>query len=90
MAEHNVQSPLPGTFYRKASPDAPPYAEVGQAVEAGSVIGLIEVMKQFSEVQAGQAGILQAFRGRWRGHRAGPGAGGDRQRYLRRMPCTSD
>lgn len=58
MAEHNVQSPLPGTFYRKASPDAPPYAEVGQAVEAGSVIGLIEVMKQFSEVQAG---ILQAF-----------------------------
>lgn len=60
MAEHNVQSPLPGTFYRKASPDAPPYAEVGQAVEAGSVIGLIEVMKQFSEVQAGQAGILQA------------------------------
>ncbi|OFM21730.1 acetyl-CoA carboxylase biotin carboxyl carrier protein subunit [Pseudomonas sp. HMSC076A11] len=61
MAEHNVQSPLPGTFYRKASPDAPPYAEVGQAVEAGSVIGLIEVMKQFSEVQAGQAGILQAF-----------------------------
>lgn len=57
MAEHNVQSPLPGTFYRKASPDAPPYAEVGQAVEAGSVIGLIEVMKQFSEVQAGQAGI---------------------------------
>lgn len=29
MAEHNVQSPLPGTFYRKASPDAPPYAEVG-------------------------------------------------------------
>ena len=54
MAEHNVQSPLPGTFYRKASPD-------GQAVEAGSVIGLIEVMKQFSEVQAGQAGILQAF-----------------------------
>ncbi|ERX16983.1 hypothetical protein Q012_04063 [Pseudomonas aeruginosa S35004] len=89
MAEHNVQSPLPGTFYRKASPDAPPYAEVGQAVEAGSVIGLIEVMKQFSEVQAGRhtPGVP---RGRWRGHRAGPGAGGDRQRYLRRMPCTSD
>ena len=86
MAEHNVQSPLPGTFYRKASPDAPPYAEVGQAVEAGSVIGLIEVMKQFSEVQAGQAGILQAFHV----DRAGTGAGGDRQRYLRRTPCTSD
>lgn len=61
MAEYSVLSPLPGTFYRKASPDASPYAEVGQVVEASSVIGLIEVMKQFSEVHAGQAGVLQAF-----------------------------
>ncbi|MNN15853.1 Biotin carboxyl carrier protein of acetyl-CoA carboxylase [compost metagenome] len=61
MAEHNVQSPLPGTFYRKPSPDAPVYAEVGQRVEAGSVIGLVEVMKQFSEVRAECAGTLQAF-----------------------------
>ncbi len=61
MAEHNVQSPCPAPSIARLAPDAPPYAEVGQAVEAGSVIGLIEVMKQFSEVQAGQAGILQAF-----------------------------
>ncbi|WP_295517906.1 acetyl-CoA carboxylase [uncultured Pseudomonas sp.] len=61
MAEHNVQSPLPGTFYRKPTPDAPVYVEVGQGVEPGSVIGLIEVMKQFSEVLAERAGILQAF-----------------------------
>ncbi|MFS2127047.1 acetyl-CoA carboxylase [Pseudomonas sp. Pseusp97] len=61
MAEHNVQSPLPGTFYRKPTPDAPVYAEVGQRVEPGSVIGLVEVMKQFSEVLAERAGILQAF-----------------------------
>ncbi|MDR6235967.1 acetyl-CoA carboxylase [Pseudomonas oryzihabitans] len=61
MAEHNVQSPLPGTFYRKSAPDAPVYVEVGQRVESGSVIGLIEVMKQFSEVLAERAGTLQAF-----------------------------
>lgn len=61
MAEHNVQSPLPGTFYRKPTPDAPVYAEVGQSVEPGSVIGLVEVMKQFSEVHAECAGTLQAF-----------------------------
>ncbi|MCL6689657.1 acetyl-CoA carboxylase [Pseudomonas sp. R3.Fl] len=61
MAEHHVQSPLPGTFYRKPSPDAPNYAEVGQRVEPGSVIGLVEVMKQFSEVQAECAGTLRAF-----------------------------
>lgn len=61
MAEHNVQSPLPGTFYRKPTPGAPVYVEVGQGVEPGSVIGLIEVMKQFSEVLAERAGTLQAF-----------------------------
>ncbi|AGI22338.1 hypothetical protein H681_02280 [Pseudomonas sp. ATCC 13867] len=61
MAEHHVQSPLPGTFYRKPTPDAPAYVEVGQRVEPGSVIGLVEVMKQFSEVQAEYAGTLQAF-----------------------------
>ncbi|KTT38688.1 acetyl-COA carboxylase [Pseudomonas oryzihabitans] len=61
MAEHNVQSPLPGTFYRKPTPDAPVYVEVGQWVEPGRVIGLIEVMKQFSEVLAERAGTLQAF-----------------------------
>ncbi|MDR6679482.1 acetyl-CoA carboxylase [Pseudomonas oryzihabitans] len=61
MTEHNVQSPLPGTFYRKSAPDAPVYVEVGHWVEPGSVIGLIEVMKQFSEVLAERAGTLQAF-----------------------------
>lgn len=61
MAEHNVQSPLPGTFYRRPSPDAPNYAEVGQRVEPGSVIGLVEVMKQFSEVHADCVGTLRAF-----------------------------
>ena len=60
MAEHNVQSPCPAPSI-VGQPRRAAYAEVGQAVEAGSVIGLIEVMKQFSEVQAGQAGILQAF-----------------------------
>ena len=40
----DILSPLPGTFYRKPSPDAPPFAEVGQSVKAGDVIGLVEVM----------------------------------------------
>ncbi|UFH48317.1 acetyl-CoA carboxylase [Pseudomonas sp. KNUC1026] len=61
MAEHTVVTPLPGTFYRKASPDAPNYAEEGAAVSAGTVIGLIEVMKQFSELTAGADGTLEAF-----------------------------
>jgi biotin carboxyl carrier protein len=47
-----VLSPLPGTFYRQPSPDAPPYVTEGTRVRAGDVIGLVEVMKQFSEVAA--------------------------------------
>jgi acetyl-CoA carboxylase biotin carboxyl carrier protein len=61
MAVHEVHSPLPGTFYRRSSPDAPPYAQEGDHIEAGAVIGLIEVMKQFTELQAEHGGKLVAF-----------------------------
>ncbi|MGA3248152.1 MAG: acetyl-CoA carboxylase [Paraburkholderia sp.] len=56
MAQHDVVSPLPGTFYRRASPDAPPYVEVGASIEDGTVVGLVEVMKQFSDVETTVAG----------------------------------
>jgi biotin carboxyl carrier protein len=61
MPQHDLQSPLPGTFYRRPSPDAPPFKEVGSTVKEGEVVGLIEVMKQFSEVQADAAGTITAF-----------------------------
>lgn len=61
MAQHEVQSPLPGTFYRKSAPDAPPYKKEGDVVAIGDVIGLVEVMKQFTEVQADAAGKLIKF-----------------------------
>lgn len=60
MAKH-LLSPLPGTFYRKPSPDAPFYKDIGDAVAEGDVIGLIEVMKSFNEVRADQAGTITAF-----------------------------
>lgn len=60
MAKH-LLSPLPGTFYRKPSPDAPFYKNVGDAVAEGDVIGLIEVMKSFNEVRADQSGTITAF-----------------------------
>lgn len=56
-----ILSPLPGTFYRRPSPDQPAFREVGDVVALGDVIGLIEVMKSFNEVQADQAGTLTAF-----------------------------
>ncbi|MCY1398874.1 Biotin carboxyl carrier protein of acetyl-CoA carboxylase [compost metagenome] len=61
MAEYSVITPLPGTFYRRATPDSPPYVEIGAQVTADTVIGLIEVMKQFSELTAGVAGRVGAF-----------------------------
>lgn len=56
-----ILSPLPGTFYRRPSPDKPAFAEVGDTVKVGDVIGLIEVMKSFNEVTADQAGTITAF-----------------------------
>ena len=52
---------LPGTFYRKPSPDDPAYKSEGDAVAVGDVIGLIEVMKSFHEVKADKAGTVAEF-----------------------------
>ncbi|WP_212523508.1 acetyl-CoA carboxylase [Actibacterium sp. MT2.3-13A] len=51
-----IQSPLPGTFYRRPAPDQPEFVAEGGSVAAGDTIGLIEVMKTFHEVTAEQAG----------------------------------
>lgn len=58
---HEIKSPIPGIFYRKPSPDADPFVEVGSAVEASSVIGLIEVMKNFHELRAGASGAIESI-----------------------------
>jgi acetyl-CoA carboxylase biotin carboxyl carrier protein len=52
-------SPLPGTFYRRPSPDKPAYKNDGDTVAKGDVIGLIEVMKSFTEVKADAAGKIR-------------------------------
>ncbi|QYC44276.1 Biotin carboxyl carrier protein of acetyl-CoA carboxylase [Nonomuraea coxensis DSM 45129] len=59
MSEHVVQSPLPGIFYTKPAPEQPPFVEVGSVVAADTVVGLVEVMKQFAEVKAGVNGTVK-------------------------------
>ncbi|MCX6375997.1 MAG: acetyl-CoA carboxylase biotin carboxyl carrier protein [Armatimonadetes bacterium] len=49
-------SPMIGVFYRKPSPDSPSFVEVGDEIEVGQTIGLIEAMKVFSEVPSEVAG----------------------------------
>jgi biotin carboxyl carrier protein len=61
MAHHEVLSPLPGIFYRRPSPDAEPFVKEGAAVKVGDTIGLVEVMKQFSEINADAAGKVVRF-----------------------------
>ena len=61
MATEQILSPLPGTFYRRPSPDDPPYKNDGDAVAEGDVIGLVEVMKSFHEVKSDKAGTISKF-----------------------------
>ncbi|HIW07272.1 MAG TPA: biotin carboxyl carrier domain-containing protein [Candidatus Ignatzschineria merdigallinarum] len=56
-----ILSPMPGVFYRRPSPESPCYVEVGQAVKIGDVLGLIEVMKQYSELTAEADGTITAI-----------------------------
>ncbi len=57
----DIISPLPGVFYRKPGPDKEPFVNEGDTVVAGQTIGLVEIMKQFSEVRAESGGVLEKF-----------------------------
>ena len=61
MARHEVLTPVPGTFYRRPDPDSDPFFADGDAVEAGATIGLVEIMKNFQEVEAEVGGTLVEF-----------------------------
>jgi len=56
-----VSSPVVGVYYRSPSPDTAPFVEVGDRVEAGQTIGLIEAMKVFSEVVSDNSGVVTAI-----------------------------
>ena len=60
QVEENEQfkSPMVGTFYRKPSPDDPPFINVGDQVKKGDVLCIIEAMKVMNEIQADFAGAI--------------------------------
>ena len=49
---HEVRSPIVGTFYRAPSPDAESYIEIGQKVQVGSVMCIVEAMKLMNEIES--------------------------------------
>ncbi|MEP6609066.1 MAG: acetyl-CoA carboxylase biotin carboxyl carrier protein [Burkholderiaceae bacterium] len=54
-----IRSPMVGTFYRAPQPGAPPFVEVGQAVQPDSVVGIIEVMKLMNSITADVHGNVE-------------------------------
>jgi len=54
-----VKSPMVGTFYRAPEPGARPFVEVGQRVEADTIVCIIEVMKLMNSIPAGTSGIVR-------------------------------
>jgi len=59
---HAVRSPIVGTFYEAPSPGAPPFAKIGDSVEAGQVLCIVEAMKLMNEIESDVAGeIVKKF-----------------------------
>jgi acetyl-CoA carboxylase biotin carboxyl carrier protein len=54
-----VVSPMVGTFYRAPSPDAPPFVDVGQGVEAGQTVCIVEAMKLMNEIGSDFRGVIR-------------------------------
>ncbi|OOS06326.1 biotin carboxyl carrier protein [Moraxella cuniculi DSM 21768] len=52
-------SPMVGVFYSAPSPNDPPFVKVGQKVEAGDTLGIIEAMKIMNPLEATQSGIIE-------------------------------
>lgn len=61
MSKKEIMSPLPGTFYRKPSPDSDNFKNDGDAVEVDDVVGLAEVMKSFHEIKSTVSGVSVKF-----------------------------
>ena len=58
-AGHKVASPMVGTFYRSSSPGSKPFVEVGDSVNAGDTLCIIEAMKILNEIEADKSGVVK-------------------------------
>lgn len=60
-AGHQVTSPIVGTLYRASSPGAKPFVEVGQQVNVGDTLCIVEAMKIMNQIEADKAGAIKAI-----------------------------
>ena len=61
ISGHFVRSPMVGTFYRTPSPDARAFCEVGQKVNVGDILCIVEAMKMMNQIEADKAGVVKAI-----------------------------
>jgi acetyl-CoA carboxylase biotin carboxyl carrier protein len=55
---HTIKSPIVGTFYASATPGAPPFVKIGDVIQSGQVVCIIEAMKLMNEIEADVSGEL--------------------------------
>ncbi|OCA54890.1 acetyl-CoA carboxylase biotin carboxyl carrier protein [Photorhabdus namnaonensis] len=58
---HVVRSPMVGTFYRTPSPDAKPFINIGDRVNVGDTLCIVEAMKMMNQIEADKAGVVKAI-----------------------------
>ncbi|MFT5276485.1 MAG: acetyl-CoA carboxylase biotin carboxyl carrier protein [Glaciecola sp.] len=56
---HIVKSPMVGTFYRSSSPESKAFVEIGQSVNVGDTLCIIEAMKMMNQIEADKAGVVK-------------------------------
>ncbi|PHS87808.1 acetyl-CoA carboxylase [Aeromonas dhakensis] len=60
-AGHLMRSPMVGSFYRSSSPEAKPFVEVGQHVNVGDTLCIVEAMKMMNQIESDKAGVIKAI-----------------------------
>ena len=61
ISAHTIKSPMVGTFYRSPSPGTKAFVEVGQQVNAGDTLCIIEAMKLLNQIESDKAGVVKAI-----------------------------
>lgn len=58
---YTIKSPMVGTFYRASNPEASPFVEVGQPVQKGETLCIIEAMKMLNQIEADRSGVIKSI-----------------------------
>ena len=61
VSGHAIKSPMVGTYYAAASPTAGPFVSVGQKVNVGDTLCIIEAMKMMNQIEADKAGTIKTI-----------------------------